>query len=119
MDISFNVAEALDKLDMMSFEEAQEWIAELDKETVARMAEFILGSVRVNSASGTDLDFLATIPTFPEVSGESVEDRRIRYKQACDDVLLSRGKNTKTIEPEFKDGSCAEWLNKLANKDKS
>lgn len=85
MDISFNVEQALDKLDMMSFEEAQEWIAELSREEARDLVRYLLG--------------------------------QIRYKQACDDVLLPRGRNTKTIEPEFKDGSCVEWLNKLANKD--
>lgn len=46
MDIEFNVAEALDKLDMMSFEEAQEWIAELDKEEARALVRYLLKRIK-------------------------------------------------------------------------
>lgn len=85
--IEFNVAEALDKLDMMSEDEAREWIAELDKEEITRMVEYVL---------------------------EGIRERR--YKQACDLVLIQRAGNSKAVVPEFKDGSCKEWLEQQSKK---
>lgn len=47
--IEFNVAEALDKLDMMSFEEAQEWIAELDREEARALVRHLLRQIRLEN----------------------------------------------------------------------
>lgn len=55
--IEFNVAEALDKLDMMSFDEAQEWIAELDKEEVGELVRYLLRQIREGNNSKIILKF--------------------------------------------------------------
>lgn len=44
--IEFNVAEALGKLDMMSEDEAREWIAELDKEEARSLVKYLMKKIR-------------------------------------------------------------------------
>lgn len=47
--IEFNVAEALDKLDMMSEDEAQEWIAELDKEEARALVRHLFRQIKLEN----------------------------------------------------------------------
>ena len=48
-DINKQLEKALDKLDMMSFEEAQEWIAELEREEARALVRHLLKQIRLEN----------------------------------------------------------------------
>lgn len=50
-DINKQLEKALEKLDMMSFEEAQEWIAELDKEEARALVRYLLKQIKLENNS--------------------------------------------------------------------